>query len=97
MSQQHQRASIASAVAQGQKGVVMVPIIVINSQDSEAMDSALPRTEVALAGVTVSSHQDSEPSVINLALKSVLSNDRMDRCHLSDDVKYFTAGLKTTG
>ena len=56
-AQDASEASTASAAAQGQEDVVTVsadPIMVINSQDSEAMESALLRTEVSLAGVTAS-------------------------------------------
>ena len=80
-----QDASAASAGTQSLQDVIMVsadPIMVINSGDSEFMASALLRTEVALASLTVTSHQDQELSIVNLALKSVLSNYRMD--HLSD-------------
>ena len=52
--------------------------MIINSGDSEFKESALLRTKVALAGLTDNSHQDPKPSVVNMVLKSVPSNDKMD-------------------
>ena len=53
-----------SATHQWEADVVMVsadPIMVINSGDAEFLDAALARTELAMAGLAVSNHQDQEP------------------------------------
>ena len=94
-----QEASAATAGHQGEADVVIVsanPIKVTNTGDADFTESALVRTDVALAGFTVSSHQDQEPSVAAW-LNSVLGNNRMNHCHISDDVKYFIGDFKSSG
>ena len=70
--------------------------MVVNSQDQDAAEPALLRTEVALSDIKVTTHGD-EDSLVKFALRSCLPTTRVNMCHLSEDVKCFTSGFKTSG
>ena len=91
----------ASAVARSQpsEDVVMVsadPILIVNSHDQPAIESAEIRTEIAMSGLTISG-SSAPGSLVKYAIMASLPSERMDMCHLSEDVKLFASNFKTSG
>ena len=94
----HEAASSALAHPQASDDVVMVsadPVLIVNGQDQPAIESAEIRTEIAMSGITVSSTSDPSPSLAKYAIMASLPSERMDMCHLSDDVKMFASCFKS--
>ena len=93
----HEAASSAMVHPQTSDDVVMVsadPVLIVNGQDQPAIESAEIRTEIAMSGITVSSTSDPSPSLAKYAIMASLPSERMDMCHLSDDVKMFASCFK---
>ena len=94
----HEAASSAMVHPQTSDDVVMVsadPVLIVNGQDQPAIESAEIRTEIAMSGITVSSTSDPSPSLAKYAIMASLPSERMDMCHLSDDVKMFASCFKS--
>ena len=72
------------------------PILIVNSQDQEALDVAHVRTEIAMSSLTIGSHSAPD-SLVKYAIMASLPSPRMDMCHLSEDVKHFASSFKTSG
>ena len=91
----------ASAInhPQPSEDVVMVsadPILIVNSHDQPAIESAEIRTEIAMSGLTISG-PSAPDSFVKYAIMASLPSPRMDVCHLSEDVKLFASNFKTSG
>ena len=72
------------------------PILIVNSHDQPAIESAEIRTDIAMSGLTVS--RSSAPgSLVKYAIMASLPSERMDMCHLSEDVKLFASSFRTSG
>ena len=96
----HESASSLVGHPQPSEDVVMVsadPSLIVNSHDQPAIESAEIRTDIAMSGVTVSSSSDPSPSLAKYAIMASLPSERMDMCHLSDDVKMFASSFKSSG
>ena len=84
---------------QPSEDVVMVsadPILIVNSHDQPAIESAEIRTEIAMSGLTISG-ASAPYSFVKYAIMASLPSPRMDMCHLSDDVKLFASNFRTSG
>ena len=95
----HEAASSALNHPQPSEDVVTVsadPILIINSQDQPAIESAEIRTDIAMSGLTVSG-SSAPDSLVKYAIMASLPSSRMDMCHLSDDVKLFASNFRTSG
>ena len=95
----HEAASTLASHPQPSEDVVMVsadPILIVNSQDQPAIESAEIRTEIAMSGLTVSG-SSAPGSLVKYAIMASLPSERMDMCHLSEDVKLFASNFKTSG
>ena len=95
----HEAASTLASHPQPSEDVVMVsadPILIVNSQDQPAIESAEIRTEIAMSGLTVSG-SSAPGSLVKYAIMASLPSERMDMCHLSEDVKLFASIFKTSG
>ena len=93
----HDAASTLAGQPQVSDDVVMVsadPILIVNNHHSEAIESAEIRTDIAMSGITVSSTSDPSPSLVKYAITASLPSERMDMCHLSEDVKMFASCFK---
>ena len=93
----HDAASTLAGQPQVSDDVVMVsadPILIVNNHHSEAIESAEIRTDIAMSGITVSSTSDPSSSLVKYAITASLPSERMDMCHLSDDVKMFASCFK---
>ena len=71
------------------------PILIINSHDQPAIESAEIRTEIAMSGLTVSG-SSAPDSLVKYAIMASLPSSRMDMCHLSEDIKLFASNFKTS-
>ena len=58
------------------------PILIVSSQDQEALDAAHVRTEIAMSNLTISGHS-SPDSLVKRAITASLPSPRMDMRHLS--------------
>ena len=79
--------------------VVMVsadPILIVHAQDQPAIESAEIRTEIAISGLTVSG-SSAPGSLVKYAIMASFPSERMDMCHLSEDVKLFASDFRTSG
>ena len=95
----HEAASAVAGHPQPSDDVVMVsadPILIVNAQDQPAIESAEIRTEIAMSGLTVSG-SSAPGSLVKYAIMASLPSERMDMCHLSEDVKLFASNFKTSG
>ena len=95
----HEAASTSLGHPQPSEDVVMVsadPILIVNSQDQPAIESAEIRTEIAMSGLTVSG-SSAPGSLVKYAIMASLPSERMDMCHLSEDVKLFASNFRTSG
>ena len=98
----HDAASSALNHPQPSEDVVMVsadPILIVNSQDQPAIESADIRTEIAMSGAhsdTVSG-SSAPGSLVKYAIMASLPSERMDMHHLSEDVKLFASNFRTSG
>ena len=54
------------------------------------------RTEIAMSGLTVSG-SSAPGSLVKYAIMASLPSERMDMCHLSEDVKLFASNFRTSG
>ena len=73
--------------------VVMVsadPILIVNSHDQPTTKTAEIRNDIAMSGLTVSG-SSAPGSLVKYAIMASLPSERMDMCHLSDDVKLFAS------
>ena len=96
----HDAASSLVGHPQSSDDVVMVsadPVLIVNSHDQPAIESAEIRTEIAMSGLTISSSSDPSSSLARYAIMASLPSERMDMCHLSDDVKMFASSFKSSG
>ena len=95
----HDAASSALNHPQPSEDVVMVsadPILIVNGQDQPAIESAEIRTDIAMSGVTISG-SSAPGSLVKYAIMASLPSERMDMCHLSEDVKLFASNFRTSG
>ena len=95
----HEAASSALNHPQPSEDVVMVsadPILIVNGQDQPAIESAEIRTEIAMSGITISG-SSAPGSLVKYAIMASLPSERMDMCHLSEDVKLFASNFRTSG
>ena len=95
----HDAAAAALNHPQPSEDVVMVsadPILIVNSQDQPAIESAEIRTDIAMSGLTVSG-SSAPGSLVKYAIMASLPSERMDMCHLSEDVKLFASNFRTSG
>ena len=93
----HEAASTLAGQPQPSDDVVMVsadPVLIINNHHNDAIESAEIRTDIAMSGLTVSSSSDPSPSLVRYAITASLPSERMDMCHLSEDVKMFASSFK---
>ena len=93
----HEAASSLAGQPQPSDDVVMVsadPVLIVNSHPQPAIESAEIRTDIAMSGLTISSSSDPSPSLARYAIMASLPSERMDMCHLSDDVKMFASAFK---
>ena len=70
------------------------PVLIVKSHPQPAIESAEIRTDIAMSGLTISSSSDPSPSLARYAIMASLPSERMDMCHLSDDVKMFASAFK---
>ena len=95
----HESASSLVGHPQPSEDVVMAsadPILIVNSHDQPVIESAEIRTEIAMSGLTISSSSDPSASLAKCAIMASLPSERMDMCHLSDDVKTFASSFKSS-
>ena len=95
----HEAASSLVNHPQPSEDVVMVsadPILIVNSQDQPALETAEIRTEIAMSGLTISG-PSAPGSLVKYAIMASLPSERMDMCHLSEDVKLFASSFRSSG
>ena len=95
----HDAASSLVNHPQPSEDVVMVsadPILIVNSQDQPALETAEIRTEIAMSGITISG-PSAPGSLVKYAIMASLPSERMDMCHLSEDVKLFASSFRSSG
>ena len=95
----HDAASSLVNHPQPSEDVVMVsadPILIVNSQDQPALETAEIRTEIAMSGLTISG-PSAPGSLVKYAIMASLPSETMDMCHLSEDVKLFASSFRSSG
>ena len=71
-------------------------ILIVNSQDQQAVESAEVRTDLAMSGLTIGGALAPD-SLVKYAIMASLPSPRMDMRHSSEDVKLFASNFKTSG
>ena len=95
-----QDAAAASADhPQASDDVIMLsadPILILNSQDQSALESADVRTEVAMSGPHNQQVHSAPDSLVKYVVMASLPSPRMDMFHVRD-VQHFASSFKTSG
>ena len=95
----HDAAASVLNQPQPSEDVVMAsadPIVIVNSHDQPAIESAEISIEIAMSGLTISG-TTAPDSLVKYAIMASLPSSRMDMCHLSDDVQLFASNFRTSG